>query len=91
MERCVGCGETVEPEWKFCVYCGRSVSASPTSGDDPVPAAIRPETSDLVEGDADDSARPGPYSGTFWVAVAMGATGLIVIIFAVVQIATSNV
>ncbi len=91
MERCVGCGREVTSEWKFCVYCGRSVSASATPGDDQVPVAIRSETPDLAKDDSDDSGRLGQYSGTFWVAVAMGATGLVVIIFAVIQMATTNV
>ncbi|MEO7147842.1 MAG: zinc ribbon domain-containing protein [Terrimesophilobacter sp.] len=89
MERCARCGRAVAPEWKFCVYCGQAVAAPDTPDNNHVPAAIRP-VSDPVTGESAGLSRSGRFSATFWIAIAMAVTGLVVIIFALVQMATTN-
>jgi len=35
MARCISCSAELQPEWKFCIYCGQKVEH--------VPSAIRPD------------------------------------------------
>ena len=59
MGKCTNCGATLDPGWKFCIACGRSVTAlnetraeetdaTPTSTPtrEPIPSAIRSDEPD---------------------------------------------
>lgn len=76
MERCEGCGREVASTWNYCIYCGRSLHAAAE-----IPAAIRPDS------DGEPPARK--YDAPFWVGVSMGALGLVLIIYAAIQIYTT--
>lgn len=84
MELCESCGRELASTWKFCIYCGRplrhgTIALAAASG--VIPAAIRPGL------DVDPSARK--YDAPFWVGVGMGGLGLVLIIYAAVQIYAS--
>lgn len=76
MERCEGCGREVAGTWKYCIYCGRPMRPALQ-----VPAAIRP--------DSDDGLPARKYDTPFWVGVSMAALGLVLIIYAAIQIYTT--
>lgn len=78
MERCEGCGREVASTWKYCIYCGRPLHSLPAAPPD-IPAAIRPEP--------ELPARR--YDAPFWVGVGMGVLGLVLIIYAAIQIYTT--
>jgi hypothetical protein len=42
MGQCVNCGETMRPEWKFCIYCGAPAGAAEPEERPAIPSAIRP-------------------------------------------------
>lgn len=87
MGRCVSCERELKSTWKFCVYCGQPfVPASEVGPElgaelelepEAIPAAIRGEP---------EEPRRRKYDGAFWVGVGIGALGLVLIIYAAVQI-----
>ena len=84
MEHCDSCGRGLASTWKFCIYCGRPQrrAAGPTVvGSAAIPAAIRPGL-DLNE-------PISKYDAPFWVGVGMGARGLVLIVYAAIQIYAS--
>ncbi|HEU4850109.1 MAG TPA: zinc ribbon domain-containing protein [Terrimesophilobacter sp.] len=88
MERCDSCGRELASTWKFCIYCGRPMhravpapafATAPTTPAS-IPSAIRP----------DFGFEPAKkYDAPFWVGVGMGALGLVLIVYAAVQIYAS--
>lgn len=85
MERCKSCDHELSSGWKFCIYCGRPMTPRSRHKAEEPPAAIRPKPKDPLE----PTARK--YDAPFWVGVAMGVLGLALIIYAAVQIYSSNV
>lgn len=84
MERCDGCGRELASTWKFCIHCGRPqrrAAAQAAVGSAAIPAAIRPGV-DLHE-------PTSKYDTPFWVGVGMGALGLVLIVYAAIQIYAS--
>ncbi|GAA3732985.1 hypothetical protein GCM10022239_06630 [Leifsonia bigeumensis] len=80
MERCDSCGRELASTWKFCIYCGRPMHrAVPALA--AIPAAIRPDLS------TEEEAKK--YDAPFWVGIGMGALGLVLIVYAAIQIYTS--
>ncbi len=82
MEHCASCERELAAHWNFCVYCGRPFAAATQ----PKPAAAPIET-DSGHGEP----RQRKYDGAFWVGVGMGALGLVLIVYAAVQIYGSQV
>ena len=92
MNLCAVCNQSLAPEWKFCVYCGWRVTESATTDNAQVTAAIRTGIADKDAADQMVAPRRSlRYHLPFWVAVAMCVTGLVVIIYVVIQMATTNV
>lgn len=84
MERCESCGRELASTWKFCIYCGRPLrhgTPALATASGAIPAAIRPGL------DVGPAARK--YDAPFWVGVGMGGLGLVLIIYAAVQIYAS--
>jgi hypothetical protein len=88
MERCDSCGRELASTWKFCIYCGRPMRAAapalagvPAAAPMAIPAAIRPDLS--------TEPPEKKYDAPFWVGVGMGALGLVLIVYAAIQIYAS--
>lgn len=89
MERCDSCGRELASTWKFCIYCGRPMRSTmpvpafvtvPATTPASIPAAIRPDFGfEPVK----------KYDTPFWVGVGMGALGLVLIVYAAIQIYAS--
>ncbi|MCU1514893.1 MAG: hypothetical protein JWO10_1983 [Microbacteriaceae bacterium] len=43
---CTNCGKSLDPAWKFCIYCGATVE--PTTRAEPIPNAIRPDPTEVA-------------------------------------------
>ena len=82
MEHCASCDRELAPHWKYCLYCGRPFVAAPI----PSRSAVQLAPKDgLVE------PPPRRYDGAFWVGVGMGVLGLVLIVYAAIQIYGSQV
>ncbi len=83
MDRCDACERELASTWNFCIYCGRPQhrGASSAAVGSAIPAAIRPAL-DLRE-------PTSKYDAPFWVGVGMGALGLVLIVYAAIQIYAS--
>lgn len=90
MERCDSCGRELASTWKFCIYCGRpmrtaipalALATVPATAPAAIPAAIRPDFG------VEPAAKK--YDAPFWVGVGMGALGLVLIVYAAIQIYAS--
>lgn len=77
MERCESCDHELAGVWNFCIYCGRPTAHNAALKAKKLPAAIRPEPEEPAA---------KKYDAPFWVGVAMGALGLVLIIYAAIQI-----
>lgn len=77
MERCASCDRELAATWKFCVYCGRPFVAATST-------QIREAFSETI--DEQRAPRQRKNDGAFWVGVGMGVLGLVLIIYAAVQI-----
>lgn len=98
MDRCASCERELASTWQFCIYCGRPLVLA-----NDVPPALDTRTTDIPEPELDSEPDEIPaairvehdepparrYDGAFWVGVGMGALGLILIIYAAVQIVGS--
>ncbi len=84
MERCDSCDRELASRWKFCIYCGRPQRRGTPAlamASASIPAAIRPGL------DLDPPTKK--YDTPFWVGVAMGVLGLVLIVYAAIQIYAS--
>lgn len=86
MERCASCERELASTWKFCIYCGRPFIAAAGSK----PATKRDHTPSVQTDGESPGTREGKYDGTFWVGMAMGALGLVLIVYAAIQIYSAN-
>ena len=83
MERCGSCGHELASTWKFCIYCGRPLrraTPGPTTEPGAIPSAIRRGL---------DTTPARRYDAPFWVGAGMGALGLVLIVYAAIQIYAS--
>lgn len=82
MERCASCERELASTWKFCIYCGRPFIAAKIA---PL-TKVRDRKPPVPSQQDHDEPRERKYDGTFWVGMAMGALGLVLIIYAAIQI-----
>lgn len=77
MERCASCDRELAATWKFCIYCGR-----------PFVAATSKQIRDSFAEAGNEQRKPPQRKndGAFWVGVGMGVLGLVLIIYAAIQI-----
>lgn len=80
MHDCVNCGRTLDPGWKFCIYCGTRAQALSRPS---IPAAIRP----APPADFPPDEEPAPAPRRFRVdvpliiGIALGVAGIILIVY----------
>lgn len=77
MERCASCQRELAAHWKFCIYCGRPFIVAPQD---------TPHTVFADSGDERAESRRNKFDSGFWVGVGIGVLGLILIVYAAVQI-----
>lgn len=90
MSNCVNCQAELQPEWKFCIYCGTAVApARPVgeqTGEGPkIPGAIRPNIDGPHPDHADlDHAPKRRLDIPLLVGILLGAAGIALVIYMVI-------
>lgn len=97
MDRCASCQRELASTWKFCLYCGRPLvlasEVAPELGVDSHPELDLERELEAIPAAIRDESEPPPrrkYDGAFWVGVSMGSLGLVLIVYAAVQICGSQ-
>lgn len=88
MGDCVNCGRELQPEWKFCIYCGTALL--PRRPEVQIPSAIRPEPSSgtgidaLNEPDDEDLDLPRRKKRIdipLTIGIALGVAGIALVVY----------